>query len=199
MIPDKDSLIRKQYTLRQIPAGKKILEIGCDYGFMSLEISQKSLFSVHGDISASFCYFTKKRNRNLNIVRCDIHNLPFRNHVFDYVVCTEVLEHVKSPFRTMKEMKRVCNGIILVSMPNPYDIQTLINLLVRIRPVYLGADHISSLRDHEFSKICEYLDLKWEKLPYYIKLPLLGFVFEKRVPVLYKKYAQYNFYKVYAK
>ena len=52
---DKDSLVRKQYTLRQIPSGRKILEIGCEDAFMSLEIMKKGLFSIHGDISADFC------------------------------------------------------------------------------------------------------------------------------------------------
>ena len=37
----------------------------------------------------------------------DAHNLPFENEKFDNILCTEVLEHLHSPYIAISEMKRV--------------------------------------------------------------------------------------------
>jgi ubiquinone/menaquinone biosynthesis C-methylase UbiE len=37
----------------------------------------------------------------------DAHNLPFDDNEFEVILCTEVLEHLKSPEIAIKEMKRV--------------------------------------------------------------------------------------------
>lgn len=40
-------------------------------------------------------------------VLCDIHALPFRDKVFDYVVCSHLLEHVEDPRKAVGELTRV--------------------------------------------------------------------------------------------
>jgi SAM-dependent methyltransferase len=49
----------------------------------------------------------------------DAHNLPFKNEVFDGVICQAVLEHVENPFRVVKEIYRVLrkDGILYVEVP----------------------------------------------------------------------------------
>lgn len=37
----------------------------------------------------------------------DIHDLPFKNNSFDYIICRHVLEHLKNPEKAIKEMMRV--------------------------------------------------------------------------------------------
>ncbi len=39
----------------------------------------------------------------------DAHNLPFKDGEFEFVLCTEVLEHLKDPKRAISEMNRVLN------------------------------------------------------------------------------------------
>lgn len=41
------------------------------------------------------------------LVLGDVEALPFRDHAFDYVVCSQVLEHVARPELAMKELQRV--------------------------------------------------------------------------------------------
>ena len=46
-----------------------------------------------------------------NFILCDIHNLPFRNKVFDNVYCNNVLEHIESPTEGISELKRIGSTI----------------------------------------------------------------------------------------
>ena len=49
----------------------------------------------------------------------DINNLPIEDEKFDYVLCTEVLEHVPEPLESMKELTRICKkgGYIIITAP----------------------------------------------------------------------------------
>ncbi|MBD3165168.1 methyltransferase domain-containing protein, partial [bacterium] len=48
--------------------------------------------------------------------------LPFRDASFDAVISFEVLEHVVSPVRTMRELHRILKpgGTVLISVPNKW-------------------------------------------------------------------------------
>jgi len=52
-------------------------------------------------------------------VCCDIVNMPFADEEFDYVMCTEVLEHVPDAVAALKEMARILKsgGEILITSP----------------------------------------------------------------------------------
>jgi SAM-dependent methyltransferase len=53
------------------------------------------------------CDIDYPKTRLENFVRCDAHNLPFRNKAFQLTLCHNVLEHVYDPWKVMREMKRV--------------------------------------------------------------------------------------------
>ncbi len=52
----------------------------------------------------------------------DIHDLPFADNSLDAITCIAVLEHVKNPFKAVKEMYRVLkpNGYCFVYVPFLY-------------------------------------------------------------------------------
>mgnify|MGYP003965201019 FL=1 len=54
----------------------------------------------------------------------DIHDLKFKEEIFDIVVCNAVLEHVEDPIKAIKELSRVLKkgGLIWVELPfcQPY-------------------------------------------------------------------------------
>lgn len=74
------------------------------------------------------------KKANLDFIVADIHNLPFRESVFDIVLCLEVLEHVNNIDRGLREFSRVIktNAIELISMPNRL---SLYYIFQRIFPV----------------------------------------------------------------
>lgn len=60
----------------------------------------------------------------------DAHSLPFKDKEFEYILCTEVLEHLKDPIKAISEMKRVLqnDGVLILTTrfvypmhDSPYD------------------------------------------------------------------------------
>ncbi|MBC8441079.1 MAG: class I SAM-dependent methyltransferase [Deltaproteobacteria bacterium] len=58
--------------------------------------------NVHRD--GSHTPFNKK---GVTYIRGDIHNLPFHDNAFDFVICMQVLEHVEFPGKACEELMRV--------------------------------------------------------------------------------------------
>jgi len=53
-----------------------------------------------------------------NFVRADASSLPFKEIAFESVIASHVLEHVKYPFETLKEWKRVASRRVIVTVPS---------------------------------------------------------------------------------
>lgn len=51
-------------------------------------------------------------------VCCDLAHLPFRNDAFSNVYCFHVLEHLANPVEGLKELIRVCRGIVEIEVPH---------------------------------------------------------------------------------
>ena len=66
----------------------------------------------------------------------DILDLPFGNEVFDYILCTEVLEHVPEPIGAIREMARV-----LEWWSHDFDGPLGVGPLIRSRSIFTEAIH----------------------------------------------------------
>ncbi len=97
-----------------------VLEVGCSSGHLSGLLHQ--LFpqahitgiDVYGPALAE----AKKRYPTLKFQVADAHSLPFPNHSFDLIVCSETIEHVVDPSKVLHEIARVLkkDGQALVEM-----------------------------------------------------------------------------------
>ena len=104
---------------------KKILNIGCAYGFYDLILKQKYGKDMIGaDLSRSIRdYSGYALNSGLDIVAWNVINEkpPFSDEEFDSVICAEVLEHIKYPpgqfFKKIKNLLKV-DGELILSTPN---------------------------------------------------------------------------------
>lgn len=95
-----------------LPAGARVLDAGAGAA------PYRPLF-VHCDyITQDWPGTTHDSARRADIV-ADIHELPIADHSFDFVLCTEVLEHVADPRRVLAELYRVLRpgGAVLLSVP----------------------------------------------------------------------------------
>lgn len=91
-----------------------------------------------------------------NFVQCDAHHLPFRAGIFNRVFFYDVIEHVASPLKALKEICRVLRneGVIELSTPNPLHwrnfLRALRNKDLLLPPV---PDHIATWTDAEIRNI----------------------------------------------
>ncbi len=99
---------------------KKILDVGCASGWFLSEVAKFFPFSAPTgiDLYKEAVKYGNKKYKNLKLINCDAHALPFKNNSFDTVICCEVLEHVGNPERVLKEIKRVLssNGIVVIEI-----------------------------------------------------------------------------------
>lgn len=100
------------------------LDVGCgDWGIhYDVTGALGRELSVAGDVSLGFV----RQARSQATSPARVHHLvfsaealPFRPGVFDFVYCSEVLEHLETPERALAEMRRVApGGRFLLTVPN---------------------------------------------------------------------------------
>lgn len=110
--------IRAKRIEKFIRSGK-ILDIGCGRGLF-LDEMRKRGYEAHGiEISETGARFAKEILKlNISVEPIELINFP-GNH-FDIVTLYHVLEHLPSPFHTLKEVRRILKprGLLIVSVPN---------------------------------------------------------------------------------
>lgn len=107
---------------KEIKEGKgKILDVGCGAGSFIGEVGlRNSNLSLYGvDNSRNAIAKAKKDFPLANYKVANAYDLPYKDNNFDFVSMICVLEHLKNPEKTLKEVKRVLkkNGIFYSITP----------------------------------------------------------------------------------
>jgi SAM-dependent methyltransferase len=69
------------------------------------------------DLSPDQIALARAKHTEKAFVVADAVSLPFADRSFDLVVACEILEHVERPASVLEELRRVCAGRIIVSVP----------------------------------------------------------------------------------
>lgn len=98
----------------------KILDVSCGTGQLLNKLNGKAeLYGV--DISSGMLEIANKRLGNSVVLKkAEVHNLPFPDNYFDYVITTEAFHHYHGQINALLEMKRVVKpgGEVIVSDVN---------------------------------------------------------------------------------
>lgn len=131
---------------------KLLLDAGCACGPYSMFLSNK--FRVIGvDLSRNELEKAKVwrnrlgKNLVIDFVVCDIQHLPFKESVFDMLLCSEVLEHLPNMPSGLQELYRLIKtgGVGVISMPNYL---SLYYILQRFLPVVTSRKENPHLKFH---------------------------------------------------
>lgn len=97
----------------------KVLEIGCGKGHLLFRLQSPHRQLSAMDISPAAIQIAKARTPQARFGVADAKKLPFKSNTFDYVIATEVLEHMEGD-QTIKECFRVLKvgGSALFTVPN---------------------------------------------------------------------------------
>ncbi len=135
--------LRIDLALRVIPAGRKLLDVGCGSGTLGrVLLSEGKYPEVHG-LELSEEAVAKARERGLKAVIFNLNGgpFPYPDRVFDTVTCLAVIEHVFDPRALLDEVARVLapGGMLLLDTPNMRYVKHLWSLIIRRRfPVTAG-------------------------------------------------------------
>ena len=113
-----------------INAGDLVLDVGCGEGRHSIGLHvEKEVNAVGMDLSKEDIKTAKSRIKDFSISDqnksyCvfgagDIQSLPFKDNIYDAVICSEVLEHLETLDNAVSEIVRVLKpgGVLAVSVP----------------------------------------------------------------------------------
>ncbi len=96
-----------------VDSKKTLLDVGAgelQYKKYFSNINYKSQDSGVGDVDWDYS--------RVDIIS-EIYNIPVENKSFDYILCTQVMEHLKYPQEAFKEFSRIINdgGLLFVTCP----------------------------------------------------------------------------------
>jgi ubiquinone/menaquinone biosynthesis C-methylase UbiE len=98
------------------------LNVGCGEGQMISRLFQSGVRHqmTAMDIDPERIAFAHQHNPVCDFVRADAFHLPFKLRTFDFVIATEILEHLSNPSVALKEITRVAkpNASIILSVPH---------------------------------------------------------------------------------
>jgi SAM-dependent methyltransferase len=106
---------------KDLSVSKKVLDIGCGEGVISNLLYDKfnNIKITAVDYFEEAIKKAKENNpRNIFFDTGDITALKYADNSFDIVVSTEVLEHIPNPDIALKELYRVANKHIILSVPS---------------------------------------------------------------------------------
>jgi 2-polyprenyl-3-methyl-5-hydroxy-6-metoxy-1,4-benzoquinol methylase len=109
-------------ALRQIPPGARVLDIGCGNGAILCELQKHGNWRLSG-VESSTSAVEICRSLGLDVVYCPdaaerlTEVMPME--AFDFVLATEVIEHLYNPQGFVEQAMKVLksNGLILLSTP----------------------------------------------------------------------------------
>lgn len=107
----------REFLSGEYSDGMKILDLGC--GTSSWNTSKVPLTGL--DVSRKMLAHGKRLGFITDCICCDLTKipLPFENGSFDFVVLSEVIEHLPNPEKTLKEVNRILKegGYLIATVP----------------------------------------------------------------------------------
>ena len=145
---------RLDSVIKLIPRkeGIKILDAGCGEGQLLGKIAELMSAKLYGvDVTAVAIESAKKRFKEAKFSLGDITNLPYKNNLFDVVICTEVIEHIRKYKEAIKELKRVVKegGLLIITFPN--EPICIFSRLIFLRKPRIE-DHVNSFSPSKMKK-----------------------------------------------
>jgi len=101
---------------------KKILDVGCGDGALTYLLAKRGANVIGIDNSKETIKFAKERCgnfKNLDFQIASVYELPFGNKNFDYVISSEIIEHLEYPEKMLSEINRIWNqhGKVIITTP----------------------------------------------------------------------------------
>lgn len=119
--------------LRALPAdgcGARVLDVGCGPGYLSQLLAERG-FEVTGIEQPG--PYTENFPPAVRLIQTDLESgLPPLDTLFDYVICADILEHLRHPEYLLRQLRGVLapGGVLIASLPNSGNIWFRLNVLL---------------------------------------------------------------------
>jgi ubiquinone/menaquinone biosynthesis C-methylase UbiE len=136
---------------------KRGIDAGCGEAHMLGQMHARGVLGkiVAVDVNRDYLAYAMDRYPDDHFLAADLNQMPFSDHTFDYVISTEVFEHLEDPTRAILELRRIGkkNAYLIISVP----FEPFFHWGNIARGKYLNRggytpDHRNLWRRHEFRK-----------------------------------------------
>ncbi|NVM52587.1 MAG: class I SAM-dependent methyltransferase [Candidatus Helarchaeota archaeon] len=107
--------------LKLTKPNETFLDVGCELGYFVRKMAEKGLDATGVDVSPTKVrkarYIAKILNLDCGFQVMDAENLEFGDNSFDWVLCSETLEHILNDQRATQELIRVSKRNIIITVP----------------------------------------------------------------------------------
>ena len=123
--------------VRLIPEpAKNVLDIGCSTGALGQQLKQRNNATVIGiEINQEMAILASTILDK--VIIADVEDITFSKHFtlahFDCIILADILEHLKDPWRVIKNLTTILSndGTVIVSIPNVRHYSTIMNLVLK--------------------------------------------------------------------
>ena len=121
-------IVRYERILDSVAPTGQIIDFGCGDGFLSNLLAQKGLDVVSVDLALSRLRKTKSACAHDSFVLTNIEKSGLKSDIFDFLVCSEVLEHIPNYPHVVDEMFRILKpgGKAIITVPYKENLKTFI-------------------------------------------------------------------------
>ena len=103
---------RKRAVASFVPHGAVVLDVACGAGQITNVLDPSITY-----IGLDFSSYALKLSKHLSI-RGDVYNLPVKSKSVQAVIAMEILEHLQHPTPFIRELVRVAQKIVIISVPD---------------------------------------------------------------------------------
>ncbi len=152
--------LRKEYLLKQIGHGRRVLDVGCLGGKISHLIREQNNEVWGVEINEAAARAAEKRQIRIKVANVE-DGLPFEDDFFDFIHAGEILEHLYDTKHFFEECWRVLRpqGVFIFTTPNLNSLENRVRILSGRYLAMAGAypeDHFGEhVRIFNFEKVHE--------------------------------------------
>jgi SAM-dependent methyltransferase len=118
---------------------RNFLDVGCGDGSVTARFRERigSEFTAGLEISEDGVTRAKRHGILAQIANIDADEFPFADETFDFILCSELIEHLFDPDHLLDEIHRVTKsqGLLLLTTPNVAAWYDRLSLLLGYQPV----------------------------------------------------------------
>lgn len=157
-------------------SGKKLLDIGCEAGHITLQLAQKGAQVTGIDLIAEPIKALRrllktqapKIRKRIKLQVADATKLPFSANNFDIILATEVIEHITQLNRFVIGAAKVLkpDGILLITFPNE-NLRQKLYPLVSFFGINADVEHQVTLKNYRSEAIIKLFSKKFRLVKHY--------------------------------
>lgn len=126
---------------RHVPRGARVLDVGSGRGELLKRLSEHGYAVTGCDMDDTCVELGSAYGEVRKLAVEDISPEQFDGK-FDCVVMSHVLEHVENPREALRRISAVLDGLMVISVPNPYYLPNMRAALLRREVGYVNTGHL---------------------------------------------------------